>query len=546
MPQTRKDLIALGVGAALLFTLWLGARDLWNPNEPTYGRAVVEMAERGDGSIPTVNGTVFAEKPILYYWMALSFAALLGGVNEFTLRLPSAVSGVASVLMIYLLVRPYVGRRRAIFAGALLATTFVVFWSARQVQMDLLLLATTLGTILAVTGVVDHGRSPRWSWGLAGVAAGLGFLAKGPVGVLCPALVLAPYLVWTGNLRALRSLSILVGLGTFVVVAAPWYVMLLVRGETDFLTELLFRQNFQRFTNPWDHAAPWWYYLKYFWIDMAPWALFVPLAWAQPDDENERKLHRLAWVWIAGIVIFFSLSASKRSPYILPVAPAVALLVSGLAESWVRGKLGRWRTMLAMGIQFGLAIGLVGLAWVVGTHPRLPGRGDPAIDAAVLLTCVVSLAGGMVVAGCLVSPWRKRFLTPVLLFWAITCLYLVASARLLPAANSLKSHRPMCESIRAHVSPDQPLRGFHEWRWRAGYSYYLGRSIANLESREALSDYWRGPGPVFLIVERGRLDAVREVIGDVEPIVDRAIGSNHAYLFASDPAFLHPGTRDDR
>ncbi len=131
--SSRRDLIVLGLAAGLLFTLGLGARDLWNPNEPLYGQAVVEMDARGDWLIPWVNDSVFNEKPILYFWMALAASKIAGGIDEATLRLPSALSGIALVLLTYLLVLPYAGRRRAVMAAAILATTYIVFWSARQV-----------------------------------------------------------------------------------------------------------------------------------------------------------------------------------------------------------------------------------------------------------------------------------------------------------------------------------------------------------------------------------------------------------------------------
>ena len=82
MTTVRRDLIGLAFVAALLFVPWLGARDLWNPNEPLYGQAVSEMAARGDWLVPTVNGSVFDEKPILYFWLALAASSVLGGVSE--------------------------------------------------------------------------------------------------------------------------------------------------------------------------------------------------------------------------------------------------------------------------------------------------------------------------------------------------------------------------------------------------------------------------------------------------------------------------------
>lgn len=181
MKGHQRDLWALALGSATLFLVALGARDLWNPNEPIYGRAVVEMWERGSWLIPTVNSGVFAEKPILYYWLALAVSKLFGGVSELTLRLPSAGAGVTAVLLTYLLVLPYAGRTRARLAGVFLATQYLVWWTSRAVQMDVFVLVCTVGVLLPLSRMLDFDLRPAKAWALAGVAAGLGFAAKGPV-----------------------------------------------------------------------------------------------------------------------------------------------------------------------------------------------------------------------------------------------------------------------------------------------------------------------------------------------------------------------------
>lgn len=534
LTASRRDLLVLAVFATVLFIPWLGARDLWNPNEPLYGQAVAEMAGRGDWLVPTVNGAVFDEKPILYFWLALAAAGILGEVDEFALRLPSAAAGIAAVMLVYALVLPYAGRRRARLAGLILATTFIVFWSARQVQMDLLLAACTLAVVFGATRAIDRFWAPVAGWGLAGVAAGLGFLAKGPVGLVCPALVVVPYVAVTGRARELARPALLLGGLAFVIVAAPWYVMLWARGETSFLAELLVRQNFLRFVEPWDHQAPWWYYLEYFWIDMAPWSWFVPLALGlKPNDEREQRMHRLAWSWIIAVVFFFSASASKRSPYILPVAPAVAVLVAGLADHWLAGRLGRWRASggVALASLFGLGLLAGGLVLAAGA-PWVDEPG-PNIERALCVMVVVLSTAGLLGLGGIFAARRRPMAAPAALLVAVVAVYLVASGWALPAANAFKSHRPLCEAIRSHVGPDDPLRGFHAWRWRASYSFYTGRPIPNLETIDELREYWTRSERVFLVVERGRLAEAREVIGLLEPLEARAIGNNFAYLFSN-------------
>jgi 4-amino-4-deoxy-L-arabinose transferase-like glycosyltransferase len=268
--SARKDAFVLTILTAALYGVSLGARDLWNPNEPIYGEAVREMNERGSWLVPYVNGLVFGEKPILYYWMALASSMLLGGVSELSLRIPAVLAGIGTVLGTYAIVLPYAGRRRAVVSAVVAATMYGVWWNARFVQMDILVTATTAGVILAVTWVVDHGAPAFRGWALAGAFAGLGFLAKGPVGWICPGLVLGVYLAATRRLRALVRIEVLVGAAVAIAVAAPWYVTLAAAGHTDILHEVLIRQNFSRFSNPWDHARPFWYYLGNFLVDMAP------------------------------------------------------------------------------------------------------------------------------------------------------------------------------------------------------------------------------------------------------------------------------------
>jgi len=542
----RRDLLLVGFAAALLFLPWLGARDLWNPNEPLYGQAVTEMAAAGDWLVPRVNGAAFGEKPILYFWLALATAWLAGAVDELTLRLPSALAGIASVCLLYVLVRPYAGRHRARLAALLLATTFMVFWTARQVQMDLLLTACTLGSVLGATRALDRLWSPIAGWVTAGIAAGAGCLSKGPVGLVCPALVVVGYAVVAGRARELLRPAVVFGAGALVVVTVPWFAWLWLRGEHDLLAELLVRQNLTRFVEAWDHQAPWWYYLKYFWIDMAPWSWFVPLAWKlAPDDDRERRLLTLAWVWIVVIVAFFSLSASKRSPYILPVAPAVALLASSVLERLMTARLAGARARVARSLHALLGGLLVAAGFVLAVlGPRVDDPGGTVYRAAQVTAVAFALAGLVVLVGAATARGNRARAT-WLLVAALGLVYTVAAARALPAADAFKSHRPFCEAIRTHVAPGVPLYGFHEWSWRASYSFYTGRPIPNLESDAALIETWRRPERLFLIVERGRLERAQRLLGRLEPLEARAIGGNFVYLFSNHLDPEHSATQDE-
>jgi 4-amino-4-deoxy-L-arabinose transferase-like glycosyltransferase len=527
----RRDLLLLAVGAAALFTLFLGARDLWNPNEPLYGRAVVEMSERGDWLIPTVNDEVFNEKPILYYWLALASATVLGGVDEFTLRIPAAATATLCVLLVYLLAHPYAGRRRALLAAVLFATLYGIYWNARTAQMDILVTAATLGAILPVTRVLDHGFAPLRGWSLAGVAAGFGFLAKGPVGIICPGAVLLAYLIATGRLRTLRAGQLLVATLLCLVIVLPWFLLLYWAGEREAIVEMLFRQNFTRFVNPWDHAHPWYYYLVNVWIDMAPWVFFLPLAIALPGrSEGERRVDRLAWIWIVAIIIFFSLSRSKRGPYILPVAPAMAILASAYAERMLRGALGKARRRAGL-----LIAGVLGVLLIAGSivlYTRILERYPLVGGAGVALTAVLLLGGLMLLASLPLQSRRPGALPAALLVFIVS-FYLVIGGWALPAVNAYKSARTFCNEVKAWMEPDQPVRTYRTWQWRASYTYYMGQALPRIDSDDELIDYWRRPERVFLIVEQARVGEFRQVLKGTEPLLARPVGSREVFLFSN-------------
>ncbi|HKQ60430.1 MAG TPA: glycosyltransferase family 39 protein [Candidatus Polarisedimenticolaceae bacterium] len=513
----------------MLYLACLGARDLWNPNEPTYGLAVREMAERGSWLLPTVNGEPFAEKPPLYFWLA-RLAALVAGVNETTLRLPSALAGLLGVIGVYRLAARRSTPSRGTTAAALYATTYIVYWSARQVQMDLLLSVATLGAVLEGVRALEA-PPPAWrSWALCGAAAGVGILAKGPLGLIAPALALVPWAFLERRARALVQPGPLLAGAIALAIGAPWYLLLWANGETAALHELVVRQNLTRFVAAWDHREGWSYYLVRLWIDMAPWVFFLPLAWRLPDrDADERRLDRLAWIWLGATLLFFSLSASKRSPYLLPAAPAVALLVSGVAVRAREGRLGPRRR--ALGAVILAALGLdacgTGLALAVRWLPRLP-----ALGAAGKLACALLLGGGACLLATLALP-RTRRAAPRVALGLVVLLYFAAGCVVLPALDEYKSARGFCAEVLARVPPERPLRAYGLWRWRGSYAYYTGRAIPRLATEDELRRYWEQPEPVFLIVERPGLERVTAALGPQSPLVSRAIGDGTAFLLSN-------------
>jgi len=368
-------------------------------------------------------------------------------------------------------------------------------------------------------------------WSLAGIAVGFGFLAKGPVGIICPGVVVLVYLIATGRLRTLRVGHLLLATGLCLVIVLPWFLLLYWAGEREAIVEMLFRQNFTRFVNPWDHAHPWYYYLENIWIDMAPWIFFLPFAFALPErSEGERRIDRLAWVWVVAIIFFFSLSRSKRGPYILPVAPAVAILVSAYAERMLFGVLGKMRRRGGMAIA-----GVLGVLLIAASAALYSKALDryPLIGSAGIALVVVLMFGGLALLVSLPLQSRQPFALPAALLVFIVSFYMVIGGWVLPAVNVYKSARTFCNEVKAQMEPDQPVRTYRTWQWRASYTYYMGQALPRIDSDDELRDYWDHPERVFLIVEEPRLKEFRQVMAEAEPLVARGVGSREVFLFSN-------------
>ncbi len=533
MPDRREAILVALI--ALVFLLpFSGARDLWNPNEPIYGHAVQEMVEGGEWLTPTVGGEPFYEKPILYYWLA-RLAVMLFGLTEFALRIPLVVLAALSASVVYLFAFRLAGRRRARWSVAIFLTTYMVWWTGTAVQMDSMVLAFVLFTVYFAREAFEE----RGGWLLPGLCAGLGFLAKGPVvWILVTGIVLVERLLEGRLGRALRA-PWWRALPVALLVGASWYILLAANGQVEGIVESFYRQNFERFSNAWDHSQPWHYYLKYFWIDMMPWAWLVPVALFRPrQQEGSNALDRMAWVFLVVVIGFFSLSESKRSPYIMPIAPAVAWLASGVVLGWIDGTLtrGRKKAVLAA-TSFGtMLLVLLGLYAIVKGVDRFP-----AFQSVLWPLTVVGILG---LAGWIWAlPAKNRSALPVV--WTVTwaMLWLYFAAILLPAVDPLKSARGAALQIEREIPAEVPLAGYRWWIWRSGVRFYSGREIGWLPDAETAADWWSESGARCLAVPERHREEATSRLGLKTERFSYSIGSRQSFVYCRDVS-LEPGVEE--
>jgi 4-amino-4-deoxy-L-arabinose transferase-like glycosyltransferase len=343
-------LLALAGLCALAYGQQLGSLGLMDKTEGLFVDIPREMLATGDWITPRWNGEFFFDYPVWGYWMvALSFR--LFGVSEWAARLPVALAATATVFALFAVLMlvaspleaPHQRLGRALLGSTVLALSPGWLGWGRSSVTDMFLAS---GISLALLGFVVAHTAPkerRWQQPLGFVSlavfCGIAVLAKGPVGLLLPGLVMLVFWALNGTFwQQLRSTPWIPLVLLFLGVAAPWYAIATAANGTEFLGRFLGFSNVERFTSViYDHPGPPWFYLPWVVILLLPWSLFLPVAfarlrfwrlqvWRQSSPANDLPL--IALLWLVVMVAFFSAAATKLPGYILPAMPGGALLVA--------------------------------------------------------------------------------------------------------------------------------------------------------------------------------------------------------------------------
>jgi 4-amino-4-deoxy-L-arabinose transferase-like glycosyltransferase len=271
----------------------------------------------------------------------------LFGENEFGARFGVALVATFGALLVY-----FFGRRaRSARFGYLSAATLVTcgIWPgfARGVTCDLTL-SVAIEIALLSFFLWESKESRAGSgrlWYVVCFALGLATLAKGLVGIALPLMIIAPYLILTGAWREMpKPRLIIFGALVFLATAAAWYAPVVARNGREFIDEFFIGHHFQRYlSNKYHHPQPFYFFLMVAVAGSFPWSFYllssvgrsVVRSWRErttllPTD----RLHLFLLCWIAAPIIFFSFSGSKLPGYILPIFPAVALIIGGELERW--------------------------------------------------------------------------------------------------------------------------------------------------------------------------------------------------------------------
>ena len=328
-----RDVLLLILLCAVPFLLFLGNVPLIDPDEGRYAEIPREMLERGDFITPTLNYVKYFEKPPLLYWLNAASINLFG-LNEFAARLPSALSGLATVLATYIIALRLFDRRTALFAALFLATTAGFVIQSRIILTDVLL---TFCLTSALGAFIIAARRDKWhhgggaTWYLFYLFSAFSVLSKGLIGIVFPVGIIFFYILITSEWRILVRMRLASGMLLFLAVAAPWFVVVSHRNP-EFASFFFIHEHFERFTSTvHGRYQPFWFFLPVLAGTMLPWSFFIPgalgRAWRDRHHESgQAALFLLIWTLL--IFLFFSISGSKLIPYMLPIFPPLAILIA--------------------------------------------------------------------------------------------------------------------------------------------------------------------------------------------------------------------------
>lgn len=339
-----RHLGALALFCVAMFFVGLGSYGFIDRADAYYSEGAREMLESGKYLIPKLNYVTFYDKPILMYWFQiLSYCVF--GVNEFAARFSTACFATALVFATYFFGKKIGNENTGLRAALILGSSPMYIGLAKQALVDMTFSALLVGSLYCM--FLKLSGAKRWIGAVAYLLLALAALTKGPLALVLFAAVISPYVIAVCKNRAgffdyLRKLDIAIGLLILLVVAAPWYVF--AAQETQgFWTDVFFiKGNLSRMSGSVGHSRPQlWFYLPILLYGFFPWIFFLPESiyrfasavkrnWKADLSLSIPAFHARTFLWCSflAMLIVVSLPKSKLQTYILPMLPAMSLLVS--------------------------------------------------------------------------------------------------------------------------------------------------------------------------------------------------------------------------
>ena len=356
----------------ILYFYRLGSVGLIDVDEPRYAETGREILESGNWIVPNFNYVTRYDKPILFYWLE-AISMKIFGINEFSARLPSVLSALSCVAVVFFFIKTFYSTACGLIGALILMSCFQFAALSRFSVTDMTLANFTCSSIicffLGYNQILTSHRFFKLQvtefsfWYLLGfVFLALAVLTKGPVAIIIISLILLPFFWWIRKLDYFfRSKSFWIGFILFLLIVFPWYVAVHLATEGEFSRVFFGLHNFSRYTSTVSgHRGSIFYFIPVVLIGFLPWTFFLPQAISAIlkkglksllASTREQSLWFCLW-WFLVIFLFFSFSRTKLLTYIMPLFPALSVIVAIWFENILLKQINNKGLMIGLGMFF--------------------------------------------------------------------------------------------------------------------------------------------------------------------------------------------------
>jgi len=504
LSKERSLKLALVVICLTLYLPHLGGRDLWAGRETLYAQVARETLQ-GNWIVPHFNGEIYFNKPPLYFWVIALLSKHRRDVTAFTLRLPSATAAIRTVLVVFSLGEVLIGAGGGFLAGLILASSPEFQKYACVAKLEMLLTFFVTASLACFYFGLDSASHKRWYflWGWAFLA--LSVFTKG-IGILIIPPVLGLYLLSRRELYRWREMEPLLGGLLFVSLLLCWLLPAQLYGGMSYTGGLVGHFKYH-VGKPASLVKPVFYTMEVL-AGTLPWSLILigfyaywklkirpPSASLRTSlcggrsEVGEGESLRFPVVWFLATFVLFSISMEKRSRYLLPLYPALALVLGTLWNYYIAKAAPlwtweRWATVLAFGFCGGSFLGLV--------YAGLP------------VSWIVLLVGVCVLALTLLALWSRQYMV---LFGS---LFLFAMAfettycqLVLPRKSHAGQERALCQEILQVMEPGASLTTYQSFN--QDYVWYMKGRVKELSYKREFLNLFSSSERVYCLTDEEAL-----------------------------------------
>ncbi len=314
MEKSLKIFLFLAILVNFYFTLFL--TPLFNLDEGAFSEATREMLLNHNFITTYLNGELRFAKPILIYWLqALSVSVF--GLNEFALRLPSAVAATVWAYVIYWFAKRAFDEKTGITAAFLMVTTLQIGLIAKAAIADSLLnMFIALSMLSFFIYLKENNRKFLY---ITFAAIGFGTLTKGPVAILIPIATYFFYaLIKKDFKKFLKDVFDIKGILIFLIIALPWYIAEYIQQGDKFINGFILKNNIQRFDTSFEkHKGSILYYIPVVLIGLLPWTTLFIKYLVKIKNHIKKEFFLYGSIWFFFVFVFFSLSGTKLPHYVI-------------------------------------------------------------------------------------------------------------------------------------------------------------------------------------------------------------------------------------